>query len=108
MPHGFRPYALPVDGNLFDELSASARFEDAGKGRLGAVLTRPDDTGRVPLVRTTTRYGTPTQPFRPVHDRLARQIETRAALPGGFNNALIERYTNACTTMAGHCDQAST
>ncbi|OAR22180.1 hypothetical protein A8W25_29455 [Streptomyces sp. ERV7] len=97
---------LPTDGNLFAELSASVRWEDVGKGRRGATLTRIDEAGGVPLVRTTTRYGNPTQCFRPVHERLARQIQERAALPVEFNNALIESYTNAYTTMGSHSDQA--
>jgi hypothetical protein len=98
--------ALPAGENPFVELSASARLEDVGKGRRGAVLTRIDAAGGVPLVRTTTRYGSPAQQFRPVHERLAQQIQERAALPVGFNNALIESYTNAYTTMGSHCDQA--
>src|SRR5262249_51752833 len=44
--------------------------------------------------------------FRPVHERLARQIQQRASLPAGFNNALIESYTNAYATMGAHSDQA--
>ncbi|MFB6872535.1 alpha-ketoglutarate-dependent dioxygenase AlkB [Streptomyces sp. NPDC056323] len=99
-------YALPTEENLFTELSASARWEDLGKGRRGAVLTKVDDAGGVPLVRTTTRYGSPTQRFRAVHERLARQIQERAELSVGFNNALIESYTNAYKTMGSHSDQA--
>ncbi|GAA1217613.1 hypothetical protein GCM10009665_04390 [Kitasatospora nipponensis] len=97
---------LPFEENLFAELSASARLEEVGKGRRGGVLTRVDETGGVPLVRTTTRYGSPAQRFRAVHERLARQVQERAGLPVGFNNALIESYTNAYTTMGGHSDQA--
>ncbi|MGW1843799.1 hypothetical protein [Streptomyces sp. NPDC001966] len=99
-------FALPTEGNPFAELSASVRWEDVGKGRKGAVLSRVDEAGGVPLVRTTTRYGSPAQRFRAVHERLAQQIQERAALPVGFNNALIESYTNAYTTMGGHSDQA--
>ncbi|MFF2009638.1 alpha-ketoglutarate-dependent dioxygenase AlkB [Streptomyces sp. NPDC058195] len=97
---------LPVDADLFAELSASARLEDVGKGRSGAVLTKADEAGGVPLVRTTTQYSSPAQRFRAVHERLARQIQDRAGLSAGFNNALIESYTNACTTMGSHSDQA--
>lgn len=100
--------AVPAGGDLFAELSASTRWEDVGKGRQGAVLTRIDgaaDSG-VPLVRTTTPYGSPAQPFGPVHERLARQVQEHVGLPIGFNNALIERYTNAYRTMGSHCDQA--
>ncbi|MGI5328847.1 alpha-ketoglutarate-dependent dioxygenase AlkB [Actinomadura nitritigenes] len=97
---------MPTDENLFAELSASAPLEDAGKGRRGAVLTRVDEGNRVPLVRTTTRYSSPAQRFRAVHERLAQRIQERAALPVGFNNALIESYTNAYKTMSSHSDQA--
>ncbi|GAA2829340.1 hypothetical protein RMN57_03715 [Kitasatospora sp. CM 4170] len=112
MPPGSRisdevvSYALPTEEDLFSELSASARLEDVGRGRRGATLTRIDDAGRAPLVRTTTEYGNPAQRFRPVHERLAQRIQERAALPVEFNNALVEVYTNAYATMGGHSDQA--
>ncbi|MEO3829784.1 hypothetical protein [Actinomadura sp. B10D3] len=99
-------YTLPTGENLFAELSASARWEDVGKGRRGATLTKVDEADGVPLVRTTTRYSNPTQRFRAVHERLAKQIQERAELPVGFNNALIECYTNAYRTMGAHSDQA--
>ncbi|MFI8974946.1 hypothetical protein ACIGO9_18810 [Nocardia asteroides] len=101
-----RVLALPGTAGLFAELATSVRWEDLGKGRRGATLTQPDETGGVPLVRTTTRYGHPAQRFRPVHEQLARQIQARAGLAVGFNNALIERYTNAYATMGAHSDQA--
>ncbi|MFJ6785021.1 hypothetical protein [Streptomyces yangpuensis] len=98
-------YVLPIEQNLFAELSASVHWEDLGKGRRGATLTRNDEHG-TPLVRTTTRYSSPTQRFRAVHERLAQRIQERADLPVGFNNALIESYTNAYRTMGSHSDQA--
>ncbi|NEB40526.1 alpha-ketoglutarate-dependent dioxygenase AlkB [Streptomyces sp. SID14515] len=103
-----RSYTLPIEPNPFAELSESVRWEDVGKGRRGATLARIDEAGGVPLVRTTTRYDSPTQRFRAVHERLAQQIQERAELPGAaaFNNALIESYTNAYTTMGFHSDQA--
>ncbi|OKK21125.1 hypothetical protein AMK16_12280 [Streptomyces sp. CB00455] len=99
-------HSLPAAQDLFAELSTSARLEDVGKGRRGAVLTRIDEAGGVPLVRTTTQYGSPTQRFRAVHERLAQRIQERTAIPVGFNNALIESYTNAYRTMGSHSDQA--
>ncbi|ROQ26231.1 hypothetical protein EDD98_5852 [Streptomyces sp. PanSC19] len=99
-------YVLPTEENLFAELSAWTRLEDVGKGRRGAALTRIDETGGVPLVRTTTRYSSPTQRFQAVHERLARQVQERADISVGFNNALIETYTNAYTSMGSHSDQA--
>ncbi|WMX46151.1 hypothetical protein [Streptomyces roseicoloratus] len=101
---------LPYEDDLFGALSASVSWEDLGKGRRGAVIARVDEEGGVPLVRTTTRYGSPTQRFRPVHERLARRIRECAALPAGvglgFNNALVETYTNTYKTMGAHSDQA--
>jgi hypothetical protein len=106
MSDELRRYTLPAEEHLFERLFASVRFEDVGKGRLGATLIKTDDTGDVPLVRTTTRYGTPAQRFRAVHERLAQRIHERAAPVGDFNNALVESYTNAYTTMGSHSDQA--
>ncbi|MEU4595789.1 hypothetical protein [Nocardia sp. NPDC023988] len=99
-------YALSFERNLFTELSGSALLEETGNGRRGATLTDPDAAGRVPLVRTTTRYARPTQRFQPLHHHLAQQIQTRAGIAVGFDNALIESYTNTYTTMGGHSDQA--
>ncbi|WP_327144329.1 hypothetical protein [Nocardia sp. NBC_01327] len=99
-------YRLPFEQDLFAELSSSAVLEDVGKGRRGATLTKTDAAGRVPLVRTTTRYSSPAQHFRAVHDRLAQQIQEVAGLSVAFNNALIEIYTNAYATMGSHSDQA--
>ncbi len=99
-------YTLPIAGNPFEELLASVRFEAAGKGRQGAVLAKLDETGNIPIVRTTTRYSNPAQRFQSVHDRLAAQIQTIASLAVGFNNALVENYTNAYATMGSHSDQA--
>ncbi|WP_246342627.1 alpha-ketoglutarate-dependent dioxygenase AlkB [Actinomadura verrucosospora] len=96
---------MPTEENLFAELSASTHWEDVGKGRRGAVLTKVDEASGVPLVRTTTQYGSPAQRFRAVHERLAQRIQERAALPFAFNNALIESYTNAYRTMGSHSDQ---
>ncbi|MEU1204775.1 alpha-ketoglutarate-dependent dioxygenase AlkB [Nocardia sp. NPDC005825] len=97
---------LPFEEDLFDELSASAHLEDVGKGRRGATLTKTDEAGRVPLVRTTTRYANPAQHFRAVHNRLAQRIQARAGISFAFNNALIESYTNAYASMGSHSDQA--
>lgn len=100
-----RSYPVPVDGNPFEALAA-VRFEAVGKGRERAVLTKVDEAGGVPVVRTTTNYSTPTQQFRPVHELLARQVQDVASLPVGFNNALVEVYTDLYATMAAHSDQA--
>ncbi|OKJ02510.1 hypothetical protein AMK18_14045 [Streptomyces sp. CB01249] len=98
--------ALPGEADRFAELCAATPMEDVGKGRKGAVLTRPDTDGGVPLVRTTTRYARPALRFRDVHARLAAEVRERAGLPAAFDNALAERYASAYTTMGRHCDQA--
>lgn len=93
-------------GDPFAELVASARLEELGTGRRGAVLVKLDDAGAIPLVRTTTPYRAPAQRFRPIHDRLAAEISRTDSLAPAFNNALIEHYTRAYSTMKRHSDQA--
>ncbi len=102
----FRSYTLVNESNPFDELFASVCFEELGKGRKGVVLVKPDDERCIPLVRTTSKYRNPSQLFRPVHETLAQQIQQMASIEQGFNNALIETYTNVYTTMGSHSDQA--
>ncbi len=106
MADEFRQYSLHTEADLFRELLASVRFESVTRGRRGTVLGEPDEVRGTPIVRTTTRYHAPAQGFRSVHRRLARLIEARASLPVGFNNALIEHYTNAYASMGAHSDQA--
>mmetsp|Transcript_21064 Transcript_21064/g.32155 ORF Transcript_21064/g.32155 Transcript_21064/m.32155 type:complete len:714 (+) Transcript_21064:94-2235(+) len=98
----------PTDGSIFEELAASVRFEDVGKGRKGTVLVQPEEGKGVPIIRTTTQYAAAAHRFEPVHARLAQQIQASAGLPAGvgFNNALIEVYTNEYVTMGFHSDQA--
>jgi len=102
----FRAYSLRAGDDLFAELSASVHFEDVAKGRRGAVLLVPDERRGAPIVRTTTPYTHPAQRLSPVQQRLARQIRACASLASDFNNALIELYTSASTSMGAHSDQA--
>jgi hypothetical protein len=106
MTDEFRWYAVPTEGNLFEELLTAVQFEDVTKGRQGTVLVEPDETRGIPIVRTTTKYCAPAQCFQPVHVRLAQQIRDIASLPVAFNNALIENYSNTYATMGFHSDQA--
>jgi alkylated DNA repair dioxygenase AlkB len=106
MADEFRQYPLPTTADPFEELSASVRFQDVGRGRQGAVLVRPDPARGTPIVRTTTSYALPAQPVCAAHLRLAGQIQSAASLPLELNNALVERYTDAYTTMGLHSDQA--
>lgn len=102
----FRAYDVPIQGDLFAELSASARLEELGRGRRGAVLVVPDGSRGVPIVRTTTAYTLPAQCFRSIHHTLAQKIRACASLALPFNNALLEVYTRAYATMRAHSDQA--
>lgn len=101
----FRGYPVSTQADLFARLSACARFEALGKGRHGAVLVAPDSRG-VPIVRTTTAYTLPAQLFDREIRVLARKIGACASLAVAFNNALLEIYTGAYTTMGAHSDQA--
>jgi hypothetical protein len=103
---GFLRWSLPAPDHLFEALMASACFEELGKGRRGTVLVKPGPHGAVPLVRTTTSYRRPVQPFLDLHDRLAEEIQRTGPLPLRFNNALIEHYTGAYSSMKHHSDQA--
>ncbi|MCA9636044.1 MAG: hypothetical protein KC420_08445, partial [Myxococcales bacterium] len=102
----FRVYAVPVEGDLFAELAGSARLEELGKGRQGAVLVASDDVRGIPIVRTTTAYARPAQRFAPIHAALAQRIRACASLAIPFNNALLEVYARAYTKMGAHSDQA--
>lgn len=102
----FRAYLLPDDSDMYAALHDSVQWQQLGKGREGGVLVDPDDVQGVPIVRTTTQYRVPAQRYRPVHTELAQRIQGVASLPTAFNNALIERYTNAYAKMGMHCDQA--
>lgn len=97
---------MPAVEPSFDELVASARFDDVGKGRRGTVLVEVDAQGAIPIVRTTTPYRVPATRFGELHVRLAREIRQVAAISQAFDNALIEHYTNAYTRMKPHSDQA--
>jgi hypothetical protein len=102
----FRTYDVPGGGDPFAELSASARLEELGRGRRGAVLAAADDPRGAPVVRTTTAYALPAQGFGPAHVALARRIRALASLALPFNNALLEVYARAYATMGAHSDQA--
>ncbi|RYH28744.1 hypothetical protein EON65_11085 [archaeon] len=95
--------------NPFETLQASICFDDVTNGRKGQILVAQQEGGRgVPIMRTTTSYITPAQYFQPEHATLAKLIHKIASLPAGimFNNAMIEVYSNAYTTMGFHSDQA--
>lgn len=90
----------------FEELNASAPFENICDGRQGAVLVNIEN-GSVPLIRTTTCYENPPQQMKPIHlaimDEIKKHIVSTNTI---FNNALIEIYDNRYKNMGWHSDQA--
>lgn len=98
-------------GADFRTLSAGVALETLGPGRWGAHLTRRAD-GAFPLVRTTTRFTAPAEPFLAAHvdaaDRIASAMndDARALGAATFNHALLEVYDDRYTTMGYHSDQA--
>ncbi|NOU32478.1 MAG: hypothetical protein HOO96_31620 [Polyangiaceae bacterium] len=105
MRDAFRSWLLPAVDNPFEALLGSVRFDDVASGRRGTVLVRVCERG-VPIVRTTTSYRLPAQPFRPIHERIAEEIRQHARLTHPFDNALVEHYTRAYSKMKRHSDQA--
>ncbi len=105
MTDEFQCWLLRASDNPFEELLGSVPLGDVTTGRQGTVLVKADTSG-IPIVRTTTPYSAPAQPFRPIHDRLAQEIRESALLSQPFNNALVEHYTRAYSTMKHHSDQA--
>ena len=101
----FRSWRLTATTPSFEELVGSVRFDHVTNGRRGAVIVKAGPNG-IPIVRTTTSYRASAQLFRPIHAELARTISESGSLPATFNNALVEHYTNAYTTMKRHSDQA--
>ncbi|HEY1056521.1 MAG TPA: hypothetical protein VGE24_15350, partial [Emticicia sp.] len=91
---GFYKITLPLESNLFDELSHSVDFEDVAKGRIGNHLVDAGENG-VPIVRTTTKYTIPAHKFSSIHHGLVDcinhtiQKDKLGDLPPIlFNNAL--------------------
>jgi hypothetical protein len=101
----FSKYDIQLKDNLFMELANSAKFEQLGKGRHGTVLLHAQNNIQ-PIVRTTTKYNIPSQPFKQVHYDIIDKIKKITQLNIYFNNALIEMYDMNYTTMGEHSDQA--
>ena len=104
---GFYKITLPLEQNLFDQLSNSVSFENVAKGRIGNHLVDISKKG-VPIVRTTTLYNIPAHNFSEIHHKIIKSLnDTREnKLPLlDFNNALIEVYDCNYATMKYHSDQ---
>ncbi len=109
---GFYKWTLPLQMDLFKELSATVDFEDLGKGRKGNHLAQVEN-GNVPLVRTTSKYDKPAHRFSKIHDLIIDAVLNVVKgevdlqhVPISFNNALIEIYEKSYSKMKYHSDQA--
>lgn len=109
---GFYKLTLPLQKDLFHELSSSIDFEEVGKGRKGNHLVKIVEKG-IPLVRTTSKYDKPSHRFSNLHDlisnsivNLAKNEEELEKASISFNNALIEIYDKSYFKMKYHSDQA--
>lgn len=100
----FNKFILDFPTNIFNGLLESVQFEPIVGGRVGTVITDPQD-GNIPIVRTTTIYEKPAQKFQPIHREIIDKIKSfNPAIR--FNNALVEIYDSSYRTMGYHSDQA--
>ena len=102
----FERYSINLSDNSFPLLHQSVQWEEFSKGRQIAVLHRPEKD-QIPLVRTTTVYQTPSQPFSPIHQTVIDKIQEASGIQNlHLNNAMLEVYDSRYTTMKFHTDQA--
>jgi hypothetical protein len=91
--------------NVFDELVGSTKFEVSGRGRQGAILADYRD-GLIPIIRTTTEYTQPIQPFNHIHYNIIDLIQKKLIHNIKVNNAMAEIYDSRYRKMGFHTDQA--
>lgn len=105
----FRQYKLNdlnKYSNLFDILQSSCIFEKTGKGRSGANLSSIQSNELYPIIRTTTKYNLPNQPFKDIHCEIINLINSVTKKEMQFNNAMIEIYDDLYKDMQYHTDQS--
>ncbi|AYV75365.1 MAG: hypothetical protein Terrestrivirus1_239 [Terrestrivirus sp.] len=101
----FEKFILDIQTNIFEQLANSCEFEDVTVGRKGANLINYKND-LIPLVRTTSSYSRPAQPFSLIHYVIINKIKTVSNNDTiEFNNALAEIYDRRYTTMGYHSDQ---
>lgn len=93
-----------VPTNIYNDLAAET-FDEICNGRQGTILVKCKDN-LIPIVRTTTNYGTSSHHFRPVHDNIIHELRHRSSIDLQFNNAMAEIYENQYKTMRFHSDLA--
>ena len=102
----FQKYILDFEPNYFEELSNSIQFESIIEGRLGAnIADLQNDV--IPIVRTTTSYNIPTQPFNNLHIGIIEKIKSISQIPNlVLNNGMVEIYGWEYSKMNFHTDQS--
>ena len=102
----FEKYSIEHPDNLFPLLYESVQWETFPKGRQIAILSKAKDD-HIPLIRTTTVYQNPYQPFSAIHDTIVNKIRSVSGIKTlELNNAMAEVYDSRYTTMKFHTDQA--
>ncbi len=106
---GFNKIHLPLENNLFNELSNSVEFEKITNGRIANQLVNIENN-LIPIVRTTSKYSIPAQNFADVHHLISNTINQTLIKNDFpiqyFNNALIEIYNLQYLKMNFHSDQS--
>lgn len=109
----FDTFKIKFCSNPFAALYSSVQWESFSKERQIANLHRRGPNGEVPLMRTTTVYERPSQPFTELHEDVVSKIVSGASSviknsssSISLNNAMAEVYTDAYRTMKAHTDQA--
>lgn len=98
--------------DLFQTLRNANDWEEFSGGREGDILVDLDQRGGlIPIIRTTTVYNKPSQPFATVHYALIDKIKNEVKSMTDksqveFNNAMVEVYDSRYTKMRFHSDQA--
>lgn len=94
-----------IDKHVYQHLLHSTILENVAKGRKGAIVVDSKEQ-LIPIVRTTSKYKNPPQPFQQVHYEIIKEINKQFNSYFTFNNVLVEMYNNEYKTMAFHSDQA--
>ena len=107
--HPFYKTTIPLERNLFNDLTKDITFEVVGKGRIGNNIVKSIDDS-VPVVRTTTQYTIPAHYFTQNHlvllSRIKKALEQEEQPEIDFNCGLIEIYEDSYTKMKYHSDQS--
>ncbi len=90
-----------IDTNFsFSDLLQSVTFESVTTGRQAGNIVDIRGDNRIPIVRTTTKYTLPNQPFQQIHYDLVKLFGYE------LNNGMVELYDSRYKNMGFHSDMA--